>query len=103
MAAEIHVGDVGTAFLATVKDQDSAVVDISTATTKQLIFKKPGGTVVARAATFVTTGADGQMQYVSVADDLDQPGNWQVEGYVVLPAGSWHTDVHRFTVKPNLG
>ena len=38
-ANEIHVNDVGTKFLVTVTD-GSIAVDISSATTKQLIIKK---------------------------------------------------------------
>lgn len=103
MGVEIHVGDVLTAFKATVKDQNGAIVDISTATTKQLIFKKTDGTIVAKAAAFVTDGVDGQMQYISAANDLDQSGTWHVQGYVVLASGgAWHTDVHTFVVDPNL-
>lgn len=102
MGATNHVGDIGTPFIATVRDQAGAIVDISTATTKQLVFKKPDGTVVPKAASFVATGADGQMQYVTLANDLDAAGSWQVQGYVVLAGGTWHTDVHRFIVSPNL-
>ena len=39
-ANEIHINDVGTKFLVTVTDGTSAV-NISSASTKQLIFKKP--------------------------------------------------------------
>ena len=38
MASEIHVGDIGTRFLVTIKD-DSSTVDLSDATLKQLNFR----------------------------------------------------------------
>jgi len=102
MSAQVHVGDIGTVFQATVKDQDGAVVDISTASVKTLFFRKPNGTVLAKAAVFVATGTDGQMKYVSIAGDLDQSGNWSLQGYVVIGAGQWHTDTATFFVKANV-
>ena len=39
-ANEIHLNDVGTKFLVTIMDGSSAV-DISTASTKQIIIQKP--------------------------------------------------------------
>jgi hypothetical protein len=39
MASEIHVNDVGTRFLATIKD-DGVVVDISAASSITMVFKK---------------------------------------------------------------
>lgn len=102
MGAEIRVGDIGTPFRATVKDQAGVVVDISAASVKQLYFKKPDDTVSTQTAAFVTTGVDGQMQFVSVAGFLDQEGNWECQGHVTLPGGEWKTDIHTFTVHPNL-
>lgn len=103
MSAEIHVGDVGTAFKITVKDEDEAVIDISTATLKQIWFQKADGTVVTKTASFVTDGTDGQMQYVTEDDDLDQTGKWKIQGYIEIGASrKVHTDISEFKVWPNL-
>ena len=61
-ANEIHMNDVGTKFLVTVTDGTTAV-DISSATTKQLIFQKPSGTKLTKATAFTSDGTDGKMQY----------------------------------------
>lgn len=99
MSAQVHVGDIGTVFEATIKDQDGAVVDVSTAAVRQLLFKKPDGTVVPKTATLVTSGVDGKVKYVTgVAGDIDQPGEWFLEGYVEIGSGKWHSDVLAFTV-----
>ena len=45
MASEIHVDDVGTKFLATIKD-DGVVVDISTASSITMKFRKPDDEVI---------------------------------------------------------
>lgn len=101
MAIELHVADVGTVIRATVKDGDTAV-DISAATTRKLIFRKPDGTVVEKTATNVTTGTDGQMAYTIVAGDLDQVGSWRVQGKVTIGTATWNTDTKAFRVHPNL-
>ena len=45
MASEIHVNDIGTRFLVTVKD-GSDVVDISSATSLAINFRKPDDSIV---------------------------------------------------------
>jgi hypothetical protein len=101
-AGEVHVGDVGTGLEVTLKDQAGEIVDISGATVKQIIFKKPDGQKVIKDATFTTDGTDAKMVYVTVAGDLDTPGAWSIQGRVVLPAGEWSSDVSQFKVFPNL-
>lgn len=101
--SEIHVGDIGTIFERTVKDQSDVVVDCSAATVKKLIFKKPDGTVVEKTAAFTTNGADGKLRYTTTAlTDLDQAGPWQLEVYVELPSGKWHSSISNFMVYGNL-
>jgi hypothetical protein len=96
---DIQKGDIGAAFILTIKDQDGAVVDVSGATTKQIKFLKPDGlTVLTKSAVFETDGTDGKIKYVTVSDDLDVAGYWARQGYVVMPGGSWHTDRRRFYV-----
>lgn len=103
MAAKVHVGDVGTIFEATVRDQDDALVDVRTATTLQMLFKKPDGSLLTKAATVVNVGVlDGKIKYVSIAGDIDQAGEWFSEGRVVTPVGDWGSDVGAFTVDERL-
>jgi hypothetical protein len=102
MSAEVHVGDIGTVFEITVKDEDGVVVDISAATTKQFIFAKPGGTKVSKDASFVVNGTDGKLKYVTASGDLDESGDWQLQVYVVMPTGTWHSDIVLVSVCGNL-
>jgi hypothetical protein len=98
---EIHVGDIGT--ILTVTFQDAAVaVDISGATTKEIWLKDPAGATVKSAGTFVTDGTDGKLAYTSIAATFGSAGDWQIQGYVVLAGGTWHTDVSDFEVFANL-
>jgi hypothetical protein len=99
---EIHVGDVGTIFRITLKD-GKLIVDISTQTVLKINFKKPDNTTVSKDALLTTDGKDGKLEYASEVDFLDQAGDeWYMQAYVVLSGGSWKSDVHKFTVYPNL-
>lgn len=82
--AEIHLGDIGTRFELTLEDGDGTAVNISSATVKRIDFRKPSGEVIQRTATFVTTGADGKLYYVSILGDLDEVGRWYAQPYVEM-------------------
>jgi hypothetical protein len=99
-ADEIHLNDIGTVFEATIMDGDD-VVNVSTATTKQLIFRGNGSSKT-KTATFTTDGTDGKIRYVTVTGDLDWAGQWEWQAYVVMPTGAWHSDTAQFIVYENL-
>lgn len=100
---EVQLNDIGTSFELAIVDQDNAVIDVSTVTTKEIKFRKPDGTVLTKAATFLNTGADGIIKYVSVANDLDIEGSWDIQARVIFPGGStWHSEVKPFQVYGNL-
>ena len=101
-----HVNDIGTVFRVTVYDTSSTgtstVADISSASTKKIIFKRPDGTTFEKVAVFTNTGTDGKIEYVSVDGDLDIAGRWRLQAYVATSAGTWRTDVGDFKVFENL-
>jgi len=99
-ANEIHLNDIGTVFTITLKD-GSSVVDISSATTKIIIFGKPDGTSVSQTGTFTSDGTDGKMYYTSVDGDLDQPGWWKIQAYII-DSGTWKSDIGNFEVHANI-
>ena len=79
MAAEIHVGDKGTVFEATMRDENGAIVNLSTATLLQIVFAKPDGSVVTKTAAMSTNGSDGKLRWTtSASSDLDQIGRAHV-------------------------
>ena len=69
-ANEIHKNDIGTVFKVTIKDS-AAVVNVSTATTKQIILKKPSGTKLTKDASFFTDGSDGIITYTTVRGNVE--------------------------------
>jgi hypothetical protein len=104
MASEIHINDIGTRFLVTVKDGTS-VVDISSATSLVIDFRKPDDTIINRTGSTLGDGSasSGVMYYDTVAGDVDAAGNWKLQGKITLSStGVFYTDIHTFKVHRNL-
>lgn len=88
-----HVGDIGTLISLDVGE------DISAATVAKLAIKKPSG------ATEVWTGSVNAtaIEYTVIAADLDEAGDWDVQGYVETPAWSGYSTIATMTVGERLG
>ncbi len=103
---EVHVGDVGTALRLKVLDQDDAAVDLSAATTLEILVSKPDGSVTSTAATSLVDPVDSTeslMQFLSITTTFDVPGWYNYQGHIVLASGEdLHTDIIRFEVHANL-
>jgi len=97
-----HLDDIGTIFRFTILDQAGDVVNISSPTSIKIIFTDPAGTQISKTAALTTDGQDGQLEYVSIANDLDTVGDWKMQAQIVITAGTFHTDVESFKVQPNL-
>ncbi len=101
-AGEVRKGDIGTIFRATIQDGSSAV-DVSGATTQEFVFRPPRTASFAITTTFTNTGTDGQIEYATTgADVLDVTGSWDLQANLVLPGGSYRSDIYTFTVHKNL-
>ncbi len=99
-ANEIHKNDIGTKFQITVYDGTS-VVDV-TGGTKNIIFKKPGGTVVTHTASD-EDATNGVISYTTVDGDLDEIGIWRIQAKITTAGGSvFKTDVSTFKVFDNI-
>lgn len=102
MACEIHLNDIGTIFKLSIKDCQNGIVDISSATNVMITFKKPSGSSMVKLGTLFTDGTDGIVQYVTIANDLDEIGSWKIQAKVNLPTGSWNSNIESFKVYDNL-
>lgn len=102
---EIHVGDVGTTIRITIQDIDSigasSILDVSNATVN-IILEKPDGTSINRAASYITDGTDGLVQYITQAGDIDLQGTWSIQVQVNTLSGSWKSSVGTFKVYSNI-
>jgi len=81
----VHVEDE-TTFTCICVDRDNAAVDISAASSKSILFRKPNGTVVTKTATFTTDGTDGSIYYTTDETDLDVAGLWKFRAEVMVGA-----------------
>jgi len=107
---EIHVGDVGTQFIATIKENVLVngvwmckPVDISAGSNFKIIFDKPNGVGVEKTASLLTDGKDGKIQWTTtLTTDLDQDGQWKMQGKVTIGGGTWSSSIDYFRVKPNI-
>jgi hypothetical protein len=84
--------------------EDGVVLDVSTVTSKQIIFKKPNGTLVTKTASFTTTGVDGKIKYMTEVAFLDAAGTWQMQAILTFPASGYdgRGAIGTFIVKANL-
>ena len=87
---DVHLNDEGTRFLITIKE-GSDPVDISSATIKELKFKRKDGTGFTVDAGFDTDGTDGVLEYITLPDEINQIGKWSVQPYIEMPNWSGHT------------
>ena len=98
---EIHVDDIGTILEVTLKNINTPV-DISSATTREILLRKPSGALLTRTGVLVTDGTDAKMKYTTISGDLDEDGVWEIQGHIISPLGDWHSDIKEFSVFPNL-
>ena len=94
--------DVGTVITVTLTDSAGAVVDVSTATNKQILLRTPAGSVLTNTATFTTDGEDGKIKYSVGSNVLKEDGNWEIQANMVLTAGSWRSSIGTFKVNTNI-
>lgn len=93
-----RVGDIGTVFQATIKDETGAVVNVSGASSKVIKFKKSDGSTVSKTASYTTDGTDGKIEYTIQSGDLNMAGDWQAEAIVTVGANTWSSTIHDFRV-----
>ena len=102
-AGEIHKGDYGTVFKATILDSNAVVVDVSAATLLQFTFYRADRSKLIVTPVFTNTGTDGLIQYTSVSGDVNSAGQWKLQGYVETDANHhYYSDIQSFKVYENL-
>lgn len=101
MSSEVHVDDIGTLFILTVKD-GGVVVDISSATNLEVLLKKPDYVYVSKTGLFYSDGTDGKIKYTSISGDFDQIGLYKIQAVVSQSSGVYHSSVSDFKVYKNI-
>lgn len=94
---EFRKNDYGTIITLTFL-QDGSALDISSAVTKQMIFKDPNGNITEKTALFSNGGSDGEIYYIIESGLLNTVGRWEVEGYLADSSGVWRSEIGTFKV-----
>ena len=98
---EIHVGDIGTQMISTIYNQDSTVLDISSATLITFRIESPSNVSLDFTGSLYTDGLDGKCLWTST-DIFDEAGTWSYQVILVFTSGTWSTNIVPFTVYSNL-
>lgn len=98
MIPRLRVGDWGTALQFQFVTDPGTPIDISQATSLTIKIKRPDGSSITRALSFITNGQDGWASYTVSQGDLSLQGQYQAQGYLVMPSGAWTTTMKQFFV-----
>lgn len=80
MTTKLYIGDTGTQIVL------DCGQDISAASARSIEVRKPDGSTATWAASASGTNS---VAYVTLADTLDQAGEWRLQSNVTLPSGEW--------------
>ena len=83
-------------------DENDVAINISAATTKDILIQRPNGFTITRAASFTTSGTDGKIRYITVAGDLIMAGRYKYQGHVVYSGNDRLTSAGAFVVEEAL-
>jgi hypothetical protein len=96
---EARINDVGTRFVIQLKRTDGSILDVSEATEKYIVFRKPNSAAgILKAASFTTDGKDGKIQYITGSGDIDKLGYWQIQALVKFGSATWRSSTGKFVV-----
>jgi len=99
---EIHVGDIGTNFIVTIYKEDSAIFNLSGATSLTIRFFSSARVSKDRVASLYTNGTDGKVVYSLADGDIDVSGGWTYQVIIEIAGNNWNTNIVPFTVYPNI-
>lgn len=96
-----HVGDSGTILQKTITD-NGVIVDVSGASTMNLIIIDSAGVCTTLAGAFDTDGTDGVINFTVTAGTWTQKGLATEQVQLVLPSGSWSSDIFKRRIEDKL-
>jgi len=98
---KIRVGSINVRITFEIQE-DCLPLDISTASSKTIVIRKPDGINITVAAIFSTDGTDGLIYYDSVNGDFDSAGTYKVQAIIIIGSGTYPSDIKTFSVACNL-
>lgn len=103
--AEIHVTDIGTILWAELRDENGDLLDPDDATWTIFFLQRKSKSDILEVEPEVAVDPFDQIKkfkYVCVEGDLSVEGDYLLQGYCILPDGTWHTSTHKFKVVSNI-
>lgn len=98
-----QVGDIGVVILVQmVKQSDGTPLDISEATDLSIVLGFPNGIQEIKTALLYTDGIDGKLYYVVEGGVFAIPGDYFVQGKVVIGSDVFYSAQDIFTVRDNI-
>lgn len=90
---KVHTGDTNTDFQLLVQDTEvtgvNTIVDLSTASVKQMVFTDPDGNETTVTATALNgSGTDGILRYINTVIPINKTGFWKYRAKLTLTGGS---------------
>ena len=103
MVYDLQVGAIG-AVITIGLAEDGVAIDLTNATTIDMILKGPRGPARVRTASVVGSAANGVVQYATVAGDVAHAGRLSVQVHVEFDGGTteFWSSVEEFDVGANL-
>lgn len=86
-----------------VVDQNGNPVDVSTANALEFFLLAPDGVPQQVAASLLSNGLDGMLQYVTTDEDLEVVGVWQIQAQLTFGSEVLRTRWAPFGVDANIG
>lgn len=99
---DLQVGAIGAAITLSCTE-DGVAVDLTDATTHEIILHGPRGPRLTKVGSIVGDAEDGVLMWITVAGDISQPGTWRAQAHLVFDdlTEFWSSTIE-FTVGPNL-
>lgn len=101
----IVVGQYGESLQFTIVDSNGNAVDISSySSTKTAYLRSPDSLLLkSYTATFVSSGADGQIQFTPGSGDIDRAGSWELQFKLTSASTTRYTLVAKVEVEKAIG
>jgi len=80
---DVHVDDIKLPKL-----QVATGIDLTTASTHNLLAKRPDETTTTFTGTLTATPTDGLIEFEPTSNDFDQEGHWEIQAHVILADGT---------------
>ena len=76
--SRVYVGDTGTAV------EVQTFIDLTTATTKEILVKRPDGSILTKTATYPSgyTASHGRIFFASLVTDFNEAGTYYVQAHI---------------------